>query len=97
MKNFQSNTFGIPYGTHLKTTPSPLKNTQSLPSPRILALATINMLSDGAKEIYQEENKVLRYELDMNFMPSASFVYKWQEDNMSEFMDHPFILHDSHP
>merc|ERR1711867_187884 len=29
--------------------------------PRILALATINMLRDGAREIYQEENKVLRY------------------------------------
>ena len=55
------------------------------------------MLSDGAKENYQEENKVLRYELDMNFMPSASFVYKQQKDDMSECMDHPFILHDSHP
>ena len=76
MKNFQSNTFGIPFGPHLKATSSPLKNTQSLPSPRILALATINMLRDGAKEIYQEENKMLRYESDMNFMPSASFVYK---------------------
>ena len=55
------------------------------------------MLSDGAKEIYQEENKVLRYKLDMNFMPSASFVYKQQKDDMSECMDHPFILHDSYP
>ena len=47
----------------LETSPSPLKNAQGLPLPRILALATINMLRDGANEIYLEECRMLRYEL----------------------------------
>ena len=42
--------------------PSPLKNAQGLPFPRILALATINTLRDGEQEIYLEENTVSRYE-----------------------------------
>ena len=46
-----------------ETSPSPLKNAQGLPLPRILALATINMLRDGANEIYLEECRMLRYEL----------------------------------
>ena len=69
-QDFQAETNGIPQiglpplsAWELpETSPSPLKNAQGLPLPRILALATINMLRDGAKEIYQEENKILRFE-----------------------------------
>ena len=69
-EDFQFNTVGIPQiglpplsaWESPETSPSPLKNAQGLPFPRILVLATINMLRDGAREIYQEENKVLRYE-----------------------------------
>ena len=79
-EEFQFNTVGIPQiglpplsaWESPETSPSPLKNAQGLPFPRILALATMNMLRDGAREIYQEENKVLRYEF------YALYVLHWE-------------------
>ena len=46
-----------------ETTPSPLKTPDGLPIPKMLALATVPMLRDGATEIYKPENTIYRHEI----------------------------------